>query len=109
MSATLMGAAFDMPLPAGEKLLLVALADGVGDDGAGVWPRSDRLAQRTSGSVHELLLLLGALEDRGLLIRVAGWGGHPADFVLNVDRIYAAAETATARFAALADEGVGDR
>lgn len=94
MSATLQGAAYYMPLPPAEKMLLLALADHCNDDGVGAWPGNERLATKTSYSVRNVQRILGRLESAGLIARVAhasGGRGFAVEWALNMEVIYTTA------------------
>lgn len=60
--------AFDQPLPPGEKLLLLALADHA-DEKWSCFPGQESLATKTTSSVSTVRRTLVKLEDRGLISR----------------------------------------
>lgn len=91
MSATLTGAAFYLPIPKAEKLLLVAMADHANDDGAGVYPGNRRLQTKTSDSERNVRRLLRRLEDLNLITAVANPGGGrglTTEYALNAALIH---------------------
>ena len=94
MSATLQGACYYLRLGGPEKHLLGAMADHANDDGLGVWPGNELLAQKTSRSVRTVQRLLKLLEAADLIARVAhpaGGRGHSVEWALNAPAIYEAA------------------
>ena len=66
MSFKLAGWAWDQQLPAGEKLLLLALADTANDDGE-CWPGRKRLAAKCGVTPRSVTSHIKALQGRGLL------------------------------------------
>ena len=66
MSFKLAGWAWDQQLPAGEKLLLLALADTANDDGE-CWPGRKRLAVKCGITPRSVTSHIKALQGRGLL------------------------------------------
>lgn len=67
MSVRLMGAVFELAIPASEKLVLLAMADHARDDGTGCYPSVNLLAWKTSQSRRGVQKIIGRLEARGLL------------------------------------------
>lgn len=92
MSATLIGATLYLPLPAGPKLLLVALSDHAHDDGLSCYPGNTLLAKKTTVSVRQVQRNLEALEADGWIRRYRyanGGKGHAVEWQLNAAKIFA--------------------
>jgi hypothetical protein len=92
MSATLIGATLYLPLPAGPKLLLVALSDHANDDGLSCYPGNTLLAKKTTVSVRQVQRNLEALEADEWIRRYRyahGGKGHAVEWQLNVSKIFA--------------------
>ena len=70
-----MGLCWDLPLPKGEKFLLLAMADHAHHDGSGVRPGVAVLAHKTSDSRRNVQRLLRSLEGLGLVEATAHRGG----------------------------------
>ena len=67
MSVRLMGAVFDLDVAAGEKLVLLAMADHARDDGTGCYPSIELLARKTSQTRRGVQKIMRRLEDAGLI------------------------------------------
>lgn len=67
MSVRLMGAVFELDVAAGEKLVLLAMADHARDDGSGCYPSIELLARKTSQSRRGVQKIMRRLEDAGLI------------------------------------------
>ncbi len=68
MSVRLMGAVFELDVPACDKLVLLAMADHARDDGTGCYPSIGRLAKKTSLSVRSVQRTIRGLENAGFLV-----------------------------------------
>lgn len=91
MSATLVGAAFYLPISQTDKLVLLALGDHANDDGQGVHPGMERLSDKTSRSVPTVRRALHRLEEWGLIKRVRyprGGRGKAVEWEINVRLVY---------------------
>ena len=64
-----MSTVWELDLPAGEKLVLLALADQASDDGTQCWPSVARIAQRCGQAERTVRQALGALEAKHHLTR----------------------------------------
>jgi len=69
MSIKLMSLVWDISLPPGEKLVLLALADQANDAGTQCWPAVETIARRSGQSVRTVRRALASLEERGHLTR----------------------------------------
>lgn len=69
MSVRIMTAAWAVNLPAGEKLVLLALADCANDEGA-CWPGIKSLCNKTGKSERSLQGAIKALCEEGHLSRL---------------------------------------
>lgn len=74
---------WELDLSGPEKLLLLALADYVNNDGVGAWPSKKTLAVRTSTDPRTVQRNLRKLEQRGLL-RTQHRDGETSLYVINV-------------------------
>ena len=74
MSVALTAMALDANLPAIEKLALIVLADGAGDDGFTL-PNLGRLAVVLGLSVAEVEACLVRMEKAGVIAQHADWRG----------------------------------
>ena len=54
MSVKLMAKAWEMPIPTGQKMVLLALCDHANDDGA-CYPSQDKIAQKCSMSLRAIV------------------------------------------------------
>ena len=68
MSVKLMSAAWDMDLPMGQKMLLLALCDHANDDGV-CYPSQEKLAQKCSMGERTVISHIQWLERRGIVSR----------------------------------------
>lgn len=69
MSIKLMSVVWDIPLPPGEKLVLLALADQANDDGWQCWPAVETIARRSGQGERTVRRTLASLEEKQLLTR----------------------------------------
>jgi Helix-turn-helix domain len=67
MSGRLMGAVFDLDIPASWKLVLLAMADHAHDDGTSCYPSIETLARKTSQSRRGVQKIMRRLEEAGLI------------------------------------------
>jgi hypothetical protein len=89
MSAKLMGQVWELDLPHGEQLVMLALADHGEDDGSQIFPSVDRLAWKTGYKTRQVQNILRALESRGLIEKVAyplGGRGHATEYKMNIEK-----------------------
>jgi hypothetical protein len=63
-----MGAVFELQIPAGEKLVLLAMADHARDDGTGCYPSVGTLARKTSQTRRGVQKIMRRLEEKHRLI-----------------------------------------
>ena len=68
MSVKLMSAAWDMALPMGQKMLLLALCDHANDDGV-CYPSQEKLAQKCSMAERTVISHIQWLERHGIVSR----------------------------------------
>ena len=68
MSVKLMSAAWDMSLPMGQKMLLLALCDHANDDGV-CYPSQEKLAQKCSMGERTVISHIQWLERHGIVSR----------------------------------------
>ena len=68
MSVKLMSAAWDMDLPMGQKMLLLALCDHANDDGV-CYPSQEKLAQKCSMGERTVISHIQWLERHGIVSR----------------------------------------
>lgn len=68
MSVKLMSAAWDMALPMGQKMLLLALCDHANDDGV-CYPSQEKLAQKCSMGERTVISHIQWLERHGIVSR----------------------------------------
>jgi hypothetical protein len=69
MSIKLMSLVWELDLPPGEKLVLLALADQANDEGRQCWPSVDTIGQRSGQGERTVRRALASLEERGHLTR----------------------------------------
>lgn len=69
MSIRLMSAVWDLDLPAGEKLVLLALADQANDAGVQCWPSVETIMKRCGQGERTVRRALADLEKKGHLTR----------------------------------------
>ena len=69
MSIRLMTVVWDIDLPPGEKLVLLALADQANDQGTQCWPSVETIAHRSGQGVRTVRRALASLEKAGHLTR----------------------------------------
>ena len=69
MSVKLMAIVWELDLPPGEKLVLLALADQANDDGRQCWPAVETIAHRSGQGVRTVRRALASLETAGHLTR----------------------------------------
>jgi hypothetical protein len=69
MSIRLMSAVWDMDLPAGEKIVLLALADQANDEGRQCWPSVETIMRRSGQGERTVRRALSSLEEKGHLTR----------------------------------------
>lgn len=69
MSIALMTLVWELDLPPGEKLVLLALADQANDNGAQCWPSVDTIARRSGQGERTVRRALASLETKGHLTR----------------------------------------
>jgi uncharacterized phage protein (TIGR02220 family) len=70
MSLRYLTSAFETDLPPNEKIVLLVLADHADENGAS-WPSVERIAKMASMSPRTVHRMLGALEKRGVIKRIA--------------------------------------
>ncbi|MDO4611213.1 helix-turn-helix domain-containing protein, partial [Corynebacterium sp.] len=63
------------PIPAPQKLVLIALADFVNDENGSCWPSQEVIAQRATMSARTVRRHISWLEDEGLLEVKRRWRG----------------------------------
>ena len=68
MSVKLMSKAWEMPIPTGQKMVLLALCDHANDDGA-CYPSQDKIAQKCSMSLRAIVRHIKWLENHGILVK----------------------------------------
>ena len=89
MSVKLMGQVWEMELPRGEQLVMLALADHGEDDGSQIFPSVARLAWKTGYKERQVQNILRSLEAKGLIEAVAypqGGRGHATEFKMNLEK-----------------------
>ena len=87
MSIRLMAAAWELPIPATEKMVLLCLCDHANDEGV-CWPSIDRLAGKCSTSDRTIQRTLKALVARGILaVDVGGGKGRSSRYFINPDKL----------------------
>lgn len=69
MSIKLMTVVWDLDLPPGEKLVLLALVDQANDDGRNCWPSVETICKRSGQGERTVRRALQSLESKGLLTR----------------------------------------
>ena len=69
MSIKLMTVVWELDLPPGEKLVLLALADQANDDGRNCWPAVETICKRSGQGERTVRRALQSLESKGLLTR----------------------------------------
>jgi hypothetical protein len=69
MSIKLMALVWEIDLPPGEKLVLLALADQANDAGTQCWPSVETIAHRSGQGVRTVRRALASLENAGHLTR----------------------------------------
>lgn len=69
MSIKLMSLVWEIDLPPGEKLVLLALADQANDEGTQCWPSVETIAKRSGQGVRTVRRALASLEQAGHLTR----------------------------------------
>lgn len=69
MSIKLMSACWELSLPPGEKLVLLALADQANDEGRNCWPSLRHIAHRSGQNERTVRRALRALELKGCLTK----------------------------------------
>lgn len=67
MSITLMAAAWELPIPSTEKMVLMCLCDYANDEGGNCWPAVPTLARKCSKSERTVQGALKSLEAMGYL------------------------------------------
>lgn len=75
MSIKLMTIVWDLDLPPGEKLVLLALADQANDDGVNCWPAVSTICKRSGQGERTVRRALSDLESKGHLTRHHRDGG----------------------------------
>lgn len=94
MSILLMSRIFRQPMGGStRKALAVRLADFADDEGRGIWPSVDRLAEETELSVRTVQRLLADFVNEGILILVKKASGRPGEanrYDFDLDRLFAA-------------------
>lgn len=68
MSVKAMALVWDMKLPQGEKLVLLAYADHAAHDGSSIYPAVSTIAEKTGYSERSVQTITRTLEEKGLLI-----------------------------------------
>ncbi len=68
MSVKLMAKAWEMPIPSGQKMVLLALCDHANDDGA-CYPSQNKIAQKCSMSMRAIVRHIKWLENHGILVK----------------------------------------
>jgi hypothetical protein len=76
MSVKVMGKVWDMDLPPGEKLVLLALADHADHNGNNAYPGNDLLAKKTGLSTRQVRRILDDLESRAIVKKSSGGVGR---------------------------------
>jgi hypothetical protein len=87
MSVKVMGAVWELQLPPGHKIVMLALADHADHDGRNVHPGVDLIAWKTGYSPRQVQAILRALESQGLIERtdhIAGGRGHTTHYRIAV-------------------------
>jgi hypothetical protein len=69
MSIKLMSLVWDLDLPAGDKLVLLALADQANDEGVQCWPSIATIARRSGQGERTVRRCISDLEGKGHLTR----------------------------------------
>jgi hypothetical protein len=69
MSVRLMSAVWELDLPPGEKLVLLALADQANDEGRQCWPAVSTIARKSGQGERTVRRALSDLESKGHLTR----------------------------------------
>lgn len=64
-----MALVWELDLPPGEKLVLLALADQANDEGRQCWPSVETIAHRSGQGIRTVRRALASLEDAGHLTR----------------------------------------
>lgn len=76
-----------------RKALAVRLADFADDEGRGIWPSVDRLAEETELSVRTVQRLLSDFVEEGILVLVKKASGRPGEanrYDFDLDHLFAA-------------------
>lgn len=82
MSVRVMSCVWELPLRAGEKLVLLALADFANDAGE-CWPDIQRIANKSGKSERSIYRIIAKLENDGIVSRQSGGGrGKPNHYLL---------------------------
>ena len=63
-----MAKAWEMPIPTGQKMVLLALCDHANDDGA-CYPSQNKIAQKCSMSMRAIVRHIKWLENHGILVK----------------------------------------
>lgn len=69
MSIRLMSIVWDLDLPAGEKLVLLSLADQANDEGRQCWPSVETIMRRSGQGERTVRRAIATLEEKGHLTR----------------------------------------
>ncbi len=89
MSVKISGKVWDMDLPSGDKIVLLALADHADHNGKNAFPGNGLLAYKTGLSVRQVQRILEDLESRAI-IKKAGGGvgrGKKASYEFNLEKM----------------------
>ena len=89
MSVKIMGGIWELDLPRGEALVLLALADHADHLGNSVYPSVGLVAWKTGLSERHTQRLMRGLEKKGLLVRVRfreGGRGHTTHYRIDLEK-----------------------
>lgn len=64
-----MSRAFELDIPTGAKIIMLALADRAGDDGHSCFPSQKEIKRKTSLSIRSIQTHLNWLEENGYILR----------------------------------------
>ena len=89
MSVKIMGGVWELDLPRGEALVLLALADHADHLGNSVYPSVGLVAWKTGLSERHTQRLMRGLEKKGILVRVRfreGGRGHTTHYRIDLEK-----------------------
>jgi len=72
MSAKIMGMVFDLDLPVGEKLVMLAYADHADHQGGSIFPSTALICKKTGYSESQVRRIVKSLEQKKLLVLISG-------------------------------------